>query len=82
MFRNEGAGLSSELILAAVELTERLWGPSPHGWSTYVARDRIRSSNPGYCFKMAGWERDRSFVHPALERLLLRKENTCGTASS
>lgn len=53
IFRNEGAGLSSELILAAME----------HGWEkwpgqrfyTYVNPRRVRSANPGYCFKRAGW---------------------------
>lgn len=71
MFRNEGAGLSSDLIRAAVELTERLWGPPPaDGWATYVRRDLVRSTNPGYCFKQAGWTLDRTFVHPQLVRLV------------
>lgn len=71
MFRNEGAGQSSDLIAAAVELTERLWGPSEHGWATYVRRSRVASANPGYCFKRAGWTLDRDFDHPDLVRLLL-----------
>lgn len=73
MFRNEGAGLSSALIVAAVEATERLWGtPPPVGWVTYVDRSEVGSRNPGYCFKRAGWTLDRSFEHPRLVRLLLR----------
>lgn len=73
MFRNEGAGLSSELVLAAVELTERLWGPPPlDGWVTYVSRGRVASENPGYCFKRAGWTLDRDYEHDDLVRLLLR----------
>jgi hypothetical protein len=69
LFRNESAHLSSELIRAAVTLTERMWGRSPHGWMTYVDRSKIVSTNPGYCFKQAGWWLDRSYVHPRLVRL-------------
>jgi hypothetical protein len=72
LFRNEGAGLSSDLILEAVALTERLWGPPPaDGWATYVDKGRVASANPGYCFKLAGWRLDRDFEHPRLVRLLL-----------
>jgi len=55
IFRNEGAGLSSELIRAAMPLAWAKWG-----WQrcyTYVNPRRVRSSNPGYCFLMAGWRR-------------------------
>lgn len=72
LFRNEGAGLASELVLAAVELTERLWGPPAGGWVTYVDRGAVASANPGYCFKRAGWRLDRTFAHPRLVRLTLR----------
>lgn len=58
LFRNEGAGLSSDLITAAMQLTERQWGPARYGWQTYVDRARIASSNPGHCFKRAGWIED------------------------
>lgn len=69
-FRNEGAGLASELICAAVELTERFWGPPPlDGWATYVDRSKVESKNPGYCYKMAGWWLDREWSHPRLVRL-------------
>lgn len=79
LFRNEGAGLASDLILAAVELTERLWGPPPEsGWLTYVRRDLVASPNPGYCFKRAGWELDRSYLHPRLVRLTLRPSGSAG----
>lgn len=55
VFRNEGPHLSSELILEAEELA---WGPN--FWPgerlyTYVNPKSIRSTNPGYCFKRAGW---------------------------
>lgn len=72
MFRNESGQVASDLIRAAVELTEREWGLSPHGWMTYVDRTRVRSVNPGYCFKRAGWELDREFDHSRFVRLVLR----------
>lgn len=74
IFRNETPFLASELIRAAVVLTEREWGPSAHGWATYVDTSKVASQNPGYCFKRAGWKRDRSFEHPRLVRLLMGVE--------
>lgn len=71
MFRNETGQLGSPLIREAVAITERIWGPSPHGWMTYVDRSKIKSQNPGYCFKKAGWMLDREFEHPTLVRLTL-----------
>lgn len=70
LFRNERAGLSSELIRAAMELTEQLWEPWPaaDGWVTWVDR-RVVSNNPGYCFKKAGWWLDREWSHRRLVRL-------------
>jgi hypothetical protein len=62
MFRNLGAGLSSTLIRAAVDATYRHWLarygelPSEH-LRTEVKIDAIRSTNPGFCYLMAGWER-------------------------
>jgi hypothetical protein len=58
IFRNEGAGLSSLLIRQAMEITEQTWGPAPDGWVTWIDTRKVRSSNPGYCFLMAGWWRD------------------------
>lgn len=55
VFRNEGADLSSELIREAMEWAWARW-PGERLY-TYVAPDRIASSNPGYCFLMAGWRR-------------------------
>lgn len=69
IFRNEGAGRSSDLIRSAMALTRQLWGyPPPEGWMTWVDTRRVRSANPGYCFKQAGWWRD-SWIHPYLVRL-------------
>jgi hypothetical protein len=55
VFRNEGPMLSSELIREACELAWQRW-PGERLF-TYVADAKIRSSNPGYCFKKAGFKR-------------------------
>jgi hypothetical protein len=70
IFRNEGAGLSSDLIRAAMNLTALLWSGRPtEGWITWIDRRQVRSTNPGYCFKQAGWSIDRTWQHPHLVRL-------------
>jgi hypothetical protein len=53
VFRNEGAGLSSDLIREADELAFQRWPGERH--FTYVDDTKIRSSNPGFCFLKAGW---------------------------
>lgn len=55
IFRNEGAGLSSALIVEAMELAWQRW-PGERLY-TYVNPRRVRSSNPGFCFLQAGWRR-------------------------
>lgn len=55
VFRNEGAGLSSQLIQEADELAWVRWPGERH--FTYVDDSKIRSTNPGYSFLMAGWQR-------------------------
>lgn len=55
IFRNEGAGLSSALILEAMDLAWQRW-PGERLY-TYVNPRRVRSSNPGFCFLAAGWKR-------------------------
>jgi hypothetical protein len=53
IFRNESTGiLSSQLILAAESFIESC---GPDGLITYVADAKVRSTNPGACFKAAGW---------------------------
>jgi hypothetical protein len=54
IFRNETGALSSMLILEAESFIEEC-GPS--GLITYVFDRKIRSVNPGACFKAAGWAR-------------------------
>lgn len=53
VFRNEGDQLSSRLILEAEQLAWQRW-PGERLY-TYVNQRKIKSVNPGYCFKMAGW---------------------------
>jgi hypothetical protein len=54
IFRNEGPVLSSELIQEADELAWTHW-PTETRHFTYIWDEKIRSTNPGYCFKQAGW---------------------------
>jgi hypothetical protein len=58
LFRNEGAGLSSELIAEALAATRAAWGDPPAGGTlTFVDEGAVASRNPGYCFLCAGFER-------------------------
>jgi hypothetical protein len=70
IFRNEGAGLSSDLIVAAMELTAQQWTDRPRdGWVTWIDTRKVNSRNPGYCYKQAGWRLDREWQHRYLVRL-------------
>lgn len=53
VFRNEGTTQSSLLIREAMELAWQRW-PGERLY-TYVNASKVRSVNPGYCFKRAGW---------------------------
>lgn len=53
IFRNEGPVLSSDLIREAMAIAWQRW-PGQRFY-TYVDERKVRSANPGYCFKMAGW---------------------------
>lgn len=55
IFRNESNILSSVLILEAEELAWERWGSER--LYTYVNSEKIKSTNPGYCFLRAGWIR-------------------------
>ena len=55
IFRNEGQTRSSLLIEEACELAWQRW-PGERLF-TYVKPAAIRSSNPGYCFQMAGFRK-------------------------
>lgn len=58
-FRNEGEGLSSDLIIQAVAATRYHFGEPPDlGFISFVDRDKVRSKrDPGYCYLQAGWSR-------------------------
>jgi hypothetical protein len=60
VFRNEGKVLSSTLILEAEKFAWKKW--AGERLYTYVDPGAVNSSNPGYCFKKAGWQlvRDRN----------------------
>lgn len=64
LFRNLGAGLSSELIRSATERTYEAWRDRYGALPTERLRTEIdiaavRSVNPGCCYKIAGWVADR-----------------------
>lgn len=55
-FRNEGSPeLSSELVRQADAIADCLWPGERH--YTYVDPKAVRSTNPGFCFLCAGWQR-------------------------
>ena len=56
-FRNEGAGLSSELITEAIACTKALWGEPPAlGMVTFVNTEKVRRKRDfGRCYRRAGF---------------------------
>jgi hypothetical protein len=58
-FRNEGAGLASELIREAIAATRFTWpNIPPLGMITFVDPDKVRHKrDPGRCFLKAGFVR-------------------------
>lgn len=64
LFRNLGAGLSSDLIRTATAETYRRWleryGALPtERLRTEIGIAAVKSRNPGYCYLCAGYTRDR-----------------------
>lgn len=60
LFRNLGAGLSSELIREALAKTYEEWiikyGAMPaERLRTEIGINAVKSTNPGFCYKAAGW---------------------------
>lgn len=56
IFRNEGPTRSSELILDAERILVAMgFNCGPSGFITYVFDRKIKSTNPGFCFKKAGY---------------------------
>jgi hypothetical protein len=58
IFRNEGAGLSSELIRKAIAHTRSVWPDVPElGIVSFVDAGKVKGKrDPGYCFLKAGFE--------------------------
>jgi hypothetical protein len=59
IFRNVGAGLSSDLIRAADAVADEMWPSERH--YTYVDADKTsgrrgKKNPPGWCFIQAGWQ--------------------------
>lgn len=82
IFRNTSALRSSGLILEAEYwLTRYTVDCGPDGLLTYVWDSKIRSSNPGCCFKKAGWHvRGRSA--DGRKTLLHKPFNAAGTGAN
>ena len=55
IFRNESERRSSDIILEAEQWAIQKWGPNRA--YTYIDPTKVKSANPGYCFKQAGWVR-------------------------
>jgi len=55
VFRNESEHRSSDMIREAVAIAWDKW-PGQRLF-TMIDPKKIRSTNPGYCFLMAGWQR-------------------------
>jgi hypothetical protein len=73
MFRNLGAGLSSDLIQNATEETYLQWAERYRSipverLRTEIGIKEVRSSNPGYCYERAGWEYERDASGRRVER--------------
>ena len=64
LFRNLGPRQSSELIRDALAMTYAEWAKRygslpPERLRTEIGISSIKSRNPGYCYKIAGWTKDR-----------------------
>lgn len=77
IFRNEGPIQSSALVLDAEQAIRSLGVPcGPDGLITYVWSAKVRSINPGCCFKKAGWRRTGKSADG--RKILLQKAFTVG----
>ena len=69
VFRNESETKSSTLIQEADAIADALWPNQRH--YTYINAKKIKSTNPGYCFKRAGWRQcgiTKKHKHIVLEK--------------
>ena len=75
LFRNEGNILSSILIEEAIAATIWHWKSPPKlGIITFVDANQIKSTNPGYCYQKAGFEKV-GFTNGGLVVLQILPEN-------
>ena len=80
IFRRVSGPLASDMILAAeLALEDKSCGPS--GLLSYVWPAKVRSSNPGYCFQMAGY-RDIGASADGRKRLFWKPWEMRGVAAS
>ena len=57
LFRNEGPGLSSDLVREAVAATVWRWPVPAEGMVTFIDASKVRPKrDPGRCFRRAGFE--------------------------
>lgn len=75
VFRNEGPVLSSILLKEAEMIANKRW-PGERLY-TYVNAGKIRSSNPGYCFKINGWQ--KCGITKAKKLIILEKQSSLNT---
>lgn len=76
-FRNESPIPSSILIQHAYQWVLDRWEYPEFGFDTYVWLEKIRSTNPGYCYQMAGWVKDGWSKDKKKRRLYLPVEKLC-----
>jgi hypothetical protein len=76
LFRNEGAGLSSDLIREAIAATRSIWPDVPElGLITFVDADKTRRKrDPGRCYRKAGFSHV-GFTKGGLWALQMRPED-------
>lgn len=75
LFRNEGAGLSSDLITQAVAATRFYWEPPALGLITFVDAGKTkRKRDPGRCYRRAGFKHV-GFTQGGLWALQLKPED-------
>ena len=75
IFRNEGALLSSDLIKEACQWAWTRW-PGERLY-TYVWDAKVKSPNPGYCFKKAGWHTVGHNKDGRLTLLAIKPSESC-----
>ncbi len=76
LFRNESPIQSSELIRHSIPWVNAAWGLPEFGYDTYVWGEKVRSTNPGYCYQVVGWEK-AGYSKDKKKRRLIRPIEKC-----